>query len=96
MKSVQTLSNCPPKNRPALKVTRNGFTSVSERDNSETTRAKVPLTLACLAPNGQKSVEEERELDINIESLRGLWELLVSVSVQGYVRAHGQLVLLLK
>ena len=33
-KSVQTLLNCPPKNRAALKPNRNGFTSVSERDNS--------------------------------------------------------------
>ena len=72
-KSVQTLSNCPPKNGAALKPNRNGFTSVSERDNSVAPRAKVPLTLA---PNGQNSVKEETLL-LWI-STRNLWGLFGS------------------
>ena len=83
-KSVQTLSNCPPKNRAALKPNRNGFTSVSERDNSVAPRAKVPLTLACLV--GPKWPKFSRRgntttVDINKKSL--------GVFLEANVHGHG-------
>ena len=83
-KSVQTLLNCPPKNRAALKPNRNGFTSVSERDNSETTRAKVPLTLACLVgPKWPKFSQRGNTttVDINKKSLGSFWKQMFMVMV---------------